>query len=75
MASPLIAAIYALAGTPDPADRPSSYPYAHRLNFWDIDRGILGVACPANTYLYRAVRGYDAPTGVGSPREVFGLRR
>ncbi|MFK0259089.1 S8 family serine peptidase [Streptomyces sp. NPDC090445] len=72
--SPLIASMYALAGTPGPNDRPNSYPYAHRLNFWDIDRGIAG-PCPSNTYLCRAVRGYDGPTGVGSPRGVRGLRR
>ncbi|MFK0256626.1 S8 family serine peptidase [Streptomyces sp. NPDC090445] len=71
--SPLIASMYALAGTPGPTDRPNSYPYAHRLNFWDIDRGVAG-PCPSNTYLCRAVRGYDGPTGVGSPRGVFGLR-
>ncbi|WP_314252895.1 S53 family peptidase [Streptomyces kutzneri] len=74
VSSPLIAAMYALAGTPGPTDRPNSYPYAHRLNFWDIDRGVAG-ACPSGTYLCRAVRGYDGPTGVGSPRGVLGLRR
>ncbi|MFG2874741.1 S8 family serine peptidase [Streptomyces sp. NPDC048337] len=72
--SPLIAAMYALAGTPGANGRPNSYPYAHRQNFWDIDRGTAGT-CPGNTYLCRAVRGYDGPTGVGSPRGVLGLRR
>ncbi|MFE6835053.1 hypothetical protein ACFVFI_09470 [Streptomyces sp. NPDC057705] len=67
--SPLIASIYALAGTPGPSGRPNSYPFAHRLNFWDIDRGIAGVSCPGNTYLCRAVRGDDSPTCVGTPAE------
>ncbi|MFK0258714.1 S8 family serine peptidase [Streptomyces sp. NPDC090445] len=73
LSSPLIAAMYALAGEPGPNDRPNSYPYANRRAFWDIDMGITQ-NCPTGTYLCRAVIGYDGPTGVGSPRGVRGLR-
>lgn len=67
VASPLVAGMYALAGIPGPNDRPNSYPYANRNAFWDIDMGCAGAFC--------ATIGYDAPTGVGSPRGVRGLRR
>lgn len=69
----LIAAMYALAGNPGPADRPNSYPYAHRRAFWDIDQGSTG-SC-GGTYLCTAMIGYDGPTGIGTPRGVLGLRR
>lgn len=69
----LIAAMYALAGNPGPADRPNSYPYAHRQAFWDIDQGSTG-SC-GGSYLCTAKIGYDGPTGIGTPRGVLGLRR
>ncbi|MEV4453443.1 MULTISPECIES: S53 family peptidase [Streptomyces] len=72
LSSPLIAASYALAGTPGPNDRPNSYPYAHRRKFWDITQGSNG-SC-GGTYLCTAVLGYDGPTGVGTPNGVRGLR-
>lgn len=68
----LIAAMYALAGNPGPADRPNSYPYAHRRAFWDIDQGSTG-SC-GGSYLCTAKIGYDGPTGIGTPRGVRGLR-
>ncbi|NXY93840.1 S8 family serine peptidase [Streptomyces sp. BR123] len=67
VASPLIAGIYAQAGNPGPNDRPNSYPYANRRFFWDINVGTAGA--------FSAGLGYDAPTGVGSPRGVRGFRR
>jgi hypothetical protein len=73
VSSSLIAAMYALAGNPGPADRPNSYPYARRWAFWDINQGSTG-SC-GGSYLCTAKIGYDGPTGVGSPHGVFGLRR
>ncbi|BBJ42204.1 peptidase S8 [Streptomyces antimycoticus] len=73
VSSALIAGMYALAGKPGPADRPNSYPYAHRSAFWDIDQGSTG-SC-GGSYLCTAQIGYDGPTGVGTPRGVRGLRR
>ncbi|MFE1308105.1 S8 family serine peptidase [Streptomyces sp. NPDC058755] len=67
LATPLIASAYALAGTPGPNDRPSSYPYANRRALWDIDMGCAGTFC--------ATLGYDPPTGIGTPRGVRGFRR
>ncbi len=67
VAAPLVAGMYALAGNPGPNDRPNSYPYANRGAFWDINLGTAGT--------FSATLGYDAPSGVGSPRGVRGFRR
>ena len=72
LSSPLIAAMYAVAGTPGHADRPNSYPYAHPHAFHDIARGSNG-SC-GGSYLCVARPGYDGPTGIGSPAGVAGLR-
>ncbi|MET8626452.1 S53 family peptidase [Kitasatospora sp. NPDC004669] len=71
LSTPLIAAMYALAGTPAPNSRPNSYPYAHRKAFNDIVTGANG-SC-GGTYLCTAVKGYDGPTGIGTPHGVRGL--
>ncbi|MFG2294885.1 S8 family serine peptidase [Streptomyces sp. NPDC048603] len=67
VAAPLVASMFALAGTPGPNDRPASYPYANPRAFWDIDRGTAGA--------FSAGLGYDLPSGLGSPRGVRGFRR
>ncbi|WP_265558919.1 S53 family peptidase [Streptomyces hygroscopicus] len=66
VSSPLLAAMYALAGNPAPGTYPNSYPYARPQAFNDI---ITGHAGP-----YSAGPGYDAPTGIGTPDGVDGLR-
>ncbi|MFF4571514.1 S8 family serine peptidase [Streptomyces sp. NPDC001410] len=66
LAAPLIAGMYALAGTPAAGTYPNSYPYAHPQNFYDIVTGCAGTFC--------AGTGYDPPTGIGAPRGVGGLR-
>nr|WSY53966.1 S53 family peptidase [Streptomyces sp. NBC_00886] len=71
LSSPLIAAMYAVAGTPGPADRPNSYPYAHPQAFRDITRGSNG-SC-GGSYLCTAKTGYDGPTGIGAPLGIAGL--
>ncbi|WP_316759437.1 S53 family peptidase [Streptomyces herbicida] len=70
--SPLIAAMYAIAGTPGPTDRPNSYPYVRPRAFYDVVSGFNGSCAPA--YLCVARPGYDGPTGLGAPRGVQGLR-
>lgn len=67
VAAPLVAGMYAQAGNPDPSDRPNSYPYANRHAFWDINVGTAGA--------FSATLGFDAPSGLGSPRGVRGFRR
>ncbi|WP_031173882.1 hypothetical protein [Streptomyces durhamensis] len=66
VASPLVASMYALAGDPAPGTFPNSYPYAHPQNFFDVTVGMAGS--------FSALPGYDAPTGIGTPDGVAGLR-
>jgi hypothetical protein len=70
-AAPLIAGVYALAGNAGTA-RPGS-EYAHPGDFFDITKGnndwvngSHGATC-GHDYLCMAKKGYDAPTGLGSP--------
>jgi hypothetical protein len=67
--APLIAAVYALAG--NAATVPPGYEYAHRHALFDITAGTNdllgdGAACGYD-YLCEAKKGYDAPTGLGTP--------
>ncbi|WP_405660228.1 peptidase S8 [Streptomyces sp. NBC_00079] len=65
--SPLIASVYALAGTPGSSDYPSQYPYnaagTSALN--DVTSGSNG-SC-STSYFCTAKSGYDGPTGWGTP--------
>jgi hypothetical protein len=57
LSAPLIASVYAIAGTPGSSDRPNSYPYAHCGNLFDVTSGANGscsrarcaTAAPAGT--------------------------
>jgi hypothetical protein len=75
VATPLIAAAYALAGTPAPGTYPASYLYSHyAMNpslFNDVTTGSDGSCSPA--VLCTAGRGWDGPTGLGTPDGVTGL--
>src|SRR5215469_5096528 len=63
--SPIIASVYALAGTPAAGTNPASYPYSHTANLFDVTSGSDGSCSPA--YLCTAQAGYDGPTGLGTP--------
>jgi subtilase family serine protease len=63
--SPIIASTFALAGTPAAGTYPSSYPYSHTSNLFDVTSGSNG-SC-GGTYLCTAETGYDGPTGLGTP--------
>jgi subtilase family serine protease len=63
--SPIIASVFALAGTPAAGTYPSSYPYSHTSNLFDVTSGSNGSCSPA--YLCTAQAGYDGPTGLGTP--------
>jgi subtilase family serine protease len=39
VATPLIASIYALAGTPATGSMPAAYPYSHTANLYDVSNG------------------------------------
>ncbi|MEV4612440.1 putative Ig domain-containing protein [Kitasatospora sp. NPDC049258] len=63
--APIIAAVYALAGTPGAGSNPASYPYAHTSSLYDVTGGANGSCSPS--YLCTAAAGYDGPTGLGTP--------
>ncbi|MEU8589792.1 putative Ig domain-containing protein [Streptomyces sp. NPDC048664] len=63
--APIIAGVYALAGTPGSADYPSKYPYQHTGNLYDVTSGNNG-SC-STSYFCTAGTGYDGPTGWGTP--------
>jgi subtilase family serine protease len=63
--SPIIAGVYALAGTPGSGDYPAKYPYSHTGNLYDVTSGNNGSCSPA--YFCTAQTGYDGPTGWGTP--------
>ncbi|MFJ9612177.1 putative Ig domain-containing protein [Kitasatospora sp. NPDC101176] len=63
--SPIIAAVYALAGTPAAGTTPASYPYSHTASLYDVTSGANGSCSPS--YLCTAGSGYDGPTGLGTP--------
>ncbi|MGW3497154.1 putative Ig domain-containing protein [Streptomyces sp. NPDC001020] len=63
--APIVAGVYALAGTPGSADYPAQYPYAHTANLNDVTSGNNGTCSPS--YFCTAGAGYDGPTGWGTP--------
>jgi subtilase family serine protease len=64
--APLIAGVYALAGNA-PKITPG-YVYRHARSLFDITKGsnVFGDVCGGD-YLCTARKGYDAPTGLGTP--------
>ncbi|AKJ12876.1 hypothetical protein ABB07_23420 [Streptomyces incarnatus] len=63
--APIIAGVYALAGTPGASDYPAKYPYSHTSNLYDVTSGHNG-SC-STSYFCTAGTGYDGPTGWGTP--------
>ncbi|MFJ9543896.1 putative Ig domain-containing protein [Streptomyces sp. NPDC101225] len=63
--SPILASVYALAGTPGASDYPAKYPYSHTGNLYDVTSGNNGSCSPS--YFCTAGTGYDGPTGWGTP--------
>jgi subtilase family serine protease len=68
LSSPITAAIYGLAGNIGSESLPgAALPYSHRTHFYDITRGLATGTCSPHRYLCKAIRGYDGPTGLGTP--------
>ncbi|GAA1261045.1 hypothetical protein GCM10009665_58610 [Kitasatospora nipponensis] len=63
--SPIIASVYADAGTPAAGTSPAQYPYQHTTSLFDVTSGNNGSCSPS--YLCTAGPGYDGPTGLGTP--------
>jgi hypothetical protein len=64
VSSPIIASVYALAGTPAAGSYPASYLYAHPSSLFDVTSGSNGT-CGAP--ICTAGAGWDGPTGLGTP--------
>jgi hypothetical protein len=70
VSAPLIAGIYGLAG--NASTLPLGYAYSHPRDLFDVTRGSNAWFVPSkyacgNDYLCVAKKGYDAPTGLGTP--------
>jgi subtilase family serine protease len=65
LSSPIIAAIYALAGNAL-STIDASYPYSHRNGLFDVTSGSNGIC--GIKYLCTAKIGYDGPSGLGAPK-------
>jgi len=70
LSAPLIAGAIALAGNAKALGN-DAYVYAHKSSFTDVVGGSNG-SCGGD-YLCTAVKGYDGPTGLGTPKGVGGL--
>jgi hypothetical protein len=65
VAAPIIAATYAVAGTPAAGSYPASYMYGRTFALNDVTTGGNGTCSPS--YLCTAGTGYDGPSGLGTP--------
>ncbi|MFE1944493.1 S53 family peptidase [Streptomyces massasporeus] len=63
--APIIASVYALAGTPSTGSYPAKFPYANTSALNDVTSGSNG-SC-TTSYFCTARTGYDGPTGLGTP--------
>jgi Putative Ig domain/Subtilase family len=70
-ATPIVTAIYALAGNPVVNTYPAQYPYLKARNLFDVTTGANGLC---GTYLCRGESGFDGPTGLGTPNGIAGFR-
>ncbi len=70
LASPLVAAVYAISGIPSGA-RANSLPYTGTASLHDVTAGSNGT-CNI-PYLCTGVVGYDGPSGLGSPNGISGF--
>ena len=74
--APIIAGVYAAAGTPVTGSYPNSYPYQNSQNssaLNDVTTGANG-SCGTLAYLCTAGPGYDGPTGLGTPNGTAAFR-
>ena len=70
LASPIIAATYALAGTPQAGTDPNAYPYHDPNQSADLNDVTQGSNGNCGNVLCTAGPGWDGPTGLGTPDGV-----
>jgi subtilase family serine protease len=81
VSSPIIAAVYGLAGNAGTVDYAARLPYGHSAALFDVVGGSNGNCNgPGNSkkrsgqpYFCNAVTGYDGPTGLGTPNGTGGF--
>ncbi|HEY3903319.1 MAG TPA: ricin-type beta-trefoil lectin domain protein [Streptosporangiaceae bacterium] len=66
-ATPIVTAVYALAGTPSHGSYPAEYPYLHTSHLFDVTTGVSGKCETFRQYICHGRKGYDGPTGLGTP--------
>ncbi|MFF7677645.1 carboxypeptidase regulatory-like domain-containing protein [Actinacidiphila glaucinigra] len=72
VSAPIIASVYAAAGTPAAGSYPNAYPYAAGTGINDITTGSNGSCSPS--YLCNGAEGFDGPTGLGTPAGLAAFR-
>jgi len=72
LSSPLIAAMIALKGNAPDLATPK-YIYDHASSLFDVTSGGNAQWDCGGDYLCRAGKGYDAPTGMGTPNGLGAL--
>ena len=81
VASPIIAAVYGLAGNANTVDYAARLPYGNSAALFDVVGGSNG-NCNGNgnsrkrsgqPYFCNAITGYDGPTGLGTPNGTGGF--
>jgi subtilase family serine protease len=70
LSAPIITGTYALAGNAWTVSYPAQLAYQHTISLHDVTIGSNGFC---GTTICQAARGYDGPTGVGSPRGLGGF--
>jgi subtilase family serine protease len=70
VATPIIAAVYALANNASTVGGNASSLYSHTSNFFDVTSGSNGTC---GTDLCNATTGWDGPTGLGTPNGTSGF--
>jgi hypothetical protein len=81
VAAAIIAASYALAGTPESGTYPPSYPYENPVSSYAVfvsPEGLNNITSGSDgtcsvSYLCTAGSGYNGPTGLGSPNTALSL--
>lgn len=76
-AAPILGAVFALAGNAGKVSEPQGVWKAAKSHFFDVVKGsnVTSSPCPfgANKYICNARKGYDGPTGWGTPNGVGGF--
>lgn len=72
VASPLIAAVWALTGSLPTGTTAGQVPYLHAIGWKDVTSGTNSSHCRSG-YLCTAGSGYDGPTGLGTPIGASGF--